>query len=87
MIKVRYKSIDRFSQSRSFKTLKGAQRFAQKWVGPTPELGTWYAVSGDGVGRITVEGCSLEDLFPKAATPKGDDEGYGLGYMQDRGAS
>ena len=65
MITVAYRSIDRFSARRTFKTLAAAQRFAQKWIGETPEIGSFYAVSGDGVGRITVSGASLLDLFPK----------------------
>jgi len=64
MIIVRYTSIDRYSQTRRFKTLKGAQAFAHKYVGPHPTLGTYYAVSDDGVGRVTVSGCSLQALFP-----------------------
>lgn len=68
-IKVRYRSVDRFSKTATFKTLKGAQRFAHKWVGETPEVGTYYnyAVSGDGVGRVTVEGATMRELFPKCA--------------------
>lgn len=68
MIKVRYETIDRFSKTRRFKTLAGAQKFAQHWVGETPELGSFYAVSGDGVGKITCDGCLVRDLFPKVAT-------------------
>ena len=64
-ITVRYTSVDRFSETRKFKTLKGAQRFAQKWVGDHPDLGRWYAVSFDGIGKVVVSGCSLEDLFPE----------------------
>ena len=64
MFKIRYSSIDRFSQSRSFKTLAGAQKFAQRWVGPHPELGGYYAISDDGVGKVTCSGCKLTDLFP-----------------------
>lgn len=63
-ITVRYRTLDRFSKTGKFKTLAGAQRFAQKWVGKTPEIGFGYAVSGDGVGKITVDGCLLRDLFP-----------------------
>ena len=70
-IRVSYKTIDHFSQTRRFKTIKGAQKYAQKWLGETPDLGTWYAVSYDGVGRITVSGCSLRDLFPKSAAGEG----------------
>jgi hypothetical protein len=63
-IRVRYTSIDRCSKSRRFKTLKGARAFAQKWVGQHPEIGCGYAVSFDGIGKVTVEGCTLDELFP-----------------------
>jgi len=68
-IKVRYSSIDRFGQSRTFKTLKGARRFAHKWIGEHPEIATFhhYAVSYDGIGKITVTGCTLAELFPEGA--------------------
>ena len=55
-IRVHYSSIDRFSESRRFKTLTGAQKYAQKWVGPHPDQGGTYAVSFDGVGKVTVSG-------------------------------
>jgi len=63
MIKVTYSTIDRFRRTKTFKTLAGARKFAQHWVGATPEIGSTYAVSGDGVGKVTVEGASLKDLF------------------------
>jgi hypothetical protein len=66
-IKVHYSSVDRFSQTRSFKTLEGARRYAMRWVGEHPEVGGWYAVSGDGMGKVTVTGdATLRDLFPDA---------------------
>ena len=71
MIKVKYSSVDRFSKTRSFKTLKGARNFAQHWVGKHPEIGSTYAVSGDGVGKITAEGVALAELFgDEAGNPK-----------------
>lgn len=66
-IVVQYESIDHFKERRRFKTLAGAQRYAQKRVGARPEIATIfdYAVSGDGVGKIVpVEGCTLAELFP-----------------------
>jgi len=64
-IKVHYTSIDRFSQTRSFKTLEGARRYAERYVGPHPEVSYWYAVSPDGVGKVTVTGdATVHDLFP-----------------------
>lgn len=66
---VRYESIDSDgrSTSRFFKTLARARRYAQERVGETPEIGSYYAVSGDGVGKITCDGCTLIDLFPACA--------------------
>lgn len=63
---VTYRSIDGYSQRRTFKTLKGARRFAHKWVGSHPEISEafQYAVSGDGIGRVTWSGCTANDLFP-----------------------
>lgn len=65
VITVQYTACDGSRLRRRFKTLKGARYFAQLYVGAHPEIGPLYAVSGDGVGRIEVEGCSLADLFPK----------------------
>ena len=67
---VHYTSIDGVSKRRSFHTVEAARGFATHWVGATPELGSWYAVSFDGVGKVTVEGATLEDLFPALARPK-----------------
>jgi hypothetical protein len=69
MIKVKYSSIDGGRVSRSFKTLKGARKFAQHWVGKNPEIGSSYAVSGDGIGKIEVDGCPLADLFGDERDP------------------
>ena len=73
LITIRYNSIDGYSQTRRYATLAAARRFAWKWVGETPEIG-WpeYAVSPDGVGRVTWAGCAAEDLFPKCFAESGD---------------
>jgi hypothetical protein len=71
-VRVSYSSIDHFRQTRGFKTLEGAQNFAQKWIGETPEIGTCYAISGDGIGRITVKGATLAELFPRCGAGKED---------------
>lgn len=63
-IAVRYSSIDNYSETRKFKTIDGARAYACKWIGPHPTLGTYYAVSDDGVGKITAAGIALSDLFP-----------------------
>lgn len=64
-ITVRYASSDRFTKTRKFATLAAAQRFAQRWIGETPELGQTYAISGDGIGKITAS-IPVAQLFPKA---------------------
>ena len=63
MITVTYSSIDGYRQRRQFKTLKGASAYATKWVGKDADFGSSYAVSFDGVGKVTVDGCSLKELF------------------------
>lgn len=69
MIKVYYTACDGTRITRSFKTLKGARKFATDYVGKNPEMGRGYAVSGNGVGTVTVDGCTLKELFAPAAEP------------------
>lgn len=68
-IRVRYSTIDRYYESRRFKTLEGARRYAARWIGETPDIGYsfGYAVSADGIGKITVDGATLDELFPASA--------------------
>ena len=64
MIKVRYSAVDGFSKRKSFKSLKGARKYAIEMLGKYPSFGSYYAVSDDGVGKIEViSGCKLRDLF------------------------
>ena len=62
-IKVSYLACDGYKKTRSFRTLKGARAFAENWVGKSPDFGSFYAVSSDGVGRVTVSGVTLRELF------------------------
>lgn len=67
---VRYSSIDGCKKVMHYSSIEGARRFAHKMVGPYPSIGRQhqYAVSDDGVGKITIEygELSLNDLFPGA---------------------
>jgi hypothetical protein len=64
VIKLRYSSVDGCGKQKSFKSLKGARKYAQEMVGKNPEMGSRYAVSGDGIGKIVViEGAALAELF------------------------
>lgn len=63
VINVTYRAVDGAKDKRTFKTLKGAQKFAREMVGDHPEMGSDYAVSGDGIGRVRVTGCTLQQLF------------------------
>jgi hypothetical protein len=65
-IVVAYRSVDGYRKTRTFNTLKGAQRFAQKMIGKNPTISaSRYAVSNDGVGVVRVNGVDLYDLFPE----------------------
>lgn len=70
-IKIRYSAVDGYGELRAFKSLAGAKRYAVRRVGEHPEIGSYYAVSGDGVGKIEVYGgdASLADLFPPEPDP------------------
>lgn len=67
-IRVAYTAIDGARETRSFKTLKGARAFAVRYVGAHPEFGSHYAVSADGIGKVTVSGCDLHRLFSDGPT-------------------
>jgi hypothetical protein len=62
MIKVYYSTIDGHSTAKSFHSLTEARAWAKYWVG-NPEIGSSYAISGDGIGKITCSGCTLYELF------------------------
>lgn len=62
-IQVRYSAVDGYTERRTFKTLAGARRYAQKWVGEQADIGRTYAVSADGVGTVRVDGATLAELL------------------------
>jgi len=69
-IKLKYVASDGFKKTGEFKTLARAQKFAQRYVGETPDLGSDYAVSADGFGVIrVVSGAQLAELFPALGGP------------------
>lgn len=61
-IKLRFSSLDGARWTKTFKTIEGARKAALHQIGP-PEIGSTYAVSGDGVCKVTVEGCTIKELF------------------------
>lgn len=62
-ITVSVSTIDGFYKAKSYKTVKAARKFAVYYVGETPDFGSSYAVSFDGVAKVSVTGCSLQELF------------------------
>lgn len=62
-----YDSIDHIHKRLRFKSLAKAQAYAWSMIGRHPDLGSYYAVSDDGIGKVTpVKGCSLKELFPES---------------------
>lgn len=74
-IQVTVSSVDGFRKSRSFKTLAGAQRFAARYVGETPDLSSYYAVSSYGTTKVESSTHPVIALFPKLAPEYGPDTG------------
>ncbi len=66
-ITVRYSAIDGFRRTRTFRTLQGAEAWATHYVGKDADFGQSYAVSSDGVGKVTVTGCTIGELFSGVA--------------------
>lgn len=66
MIAVRYQTTDNFNCEHTFNTIAEAQAWAWHWIGRYPTIGRMhgYAVSDDGIGKITVTGISITELFP-----------------------
>ena len=63
MIKLHFKTLDGIRKTKKFKTLAGAQKATWDWVGKDAEIGTGYAISTDGVVRVSADGCTLAELF------------------------
>jgi len=63
-ITVGYRTADGQRGRRSYKTLKGARRFAHERVGKHPEEGQGEAASLDGLCVVSWSGCSFSELFP-----------------------
>ena len=66
-IQLRTESVDSYGRTKlhHFKTLAGAQRFADRYMGDQYEISstTGYAISGDGICKLTAN-ISLRTLFP-----------------------
>lgn len=77
MITLRFTSVDRHSWTRRYKTLAGAQKRAWDHIGRHPEMSSHYAISDDGVVKVTCSGTTLYELFPDEA----DDATSFLNYV------
>jgi hypothetical protein len=68
MIKLWYHAVDGTEFSREFKTQVGAQAFAERMLGLTPEVyrESFYAVSSDGIATIEWAGTEPQKLWPRA---------------------
>lgn len=75
MILFCYTSIDGAERREAFFSLDAARERAQYWMGKHPTLGTFYAVTDDGIGRLEITGgeATLQDLFPDSSTPTLED--------------
>jgi hypothetical protein len=60
-----YSHPDGFKKTGRFTTLGGARRFTWTWVGQYPTLNGRYVIAPDGQGRVLMEGCTGEELYPE----------------------
>lgn len=65
MVTIYYTGSDGYTKRKDYKTLGKAKAYSHRMIGEHPEIGSNYAVSGDGVGKIAVYGATLAELFPE----------------------
>jgi hypothetical protein len=63
------RTVDHWRETRHYKTLKGARKFAHRVVGPHPDLGGGYVVSFYGDTVLVFDGASYNELFPAPVEP------------------
>jgi hypothetical protein len=61
-IKVRYSSVDGFRKTYTYATVEGAKKKMADLLGQYYDIGPSYAVSGDGIGKVQLEGATFEEL-------------------------
>jgi hypothetical protein len=67
LIKLTFSTVDRFRESRTYKTLEGARKYAHRRVGAHPDISEvfWYAVGQYGDAKLEIrEGTTYAELFP-----------------------
>ncbi len=53
------------SETKDFVNLEDAREYCNGYLGEHFELGSDYAVSGDGINRLVIEGATWQELFPE----------------------
>lgn len=68
---VRMRSVDDGHRSRRFNNIESARAWAKTWLGPYFDISYTfgYAISGDGVCKITCEGVSIFELLDQKREP------------------
>lgn len=83
-VKTHFSTIDRYHESRSFKTLEGARAYAHRKVGAHPEYSSFgYVVSSYGDAKLTFSGATFEELFPREVKPAEDPEEYSEDLLEE----
>jgi len=62
-MKIFYESIDGYTEAKEFTDIIKAKEYAKECVGSYYNIGFFYAISNDGVGKITCEGITLKELL------------------------
>jgi hypothetical protein len=62
-----FATVDGVRKILSYDSVEAARVAAHDWVGEAPTFGSDYAISDDGVVRVSVNGATLTDIFPRGA--------------------
>lgn len=79
MIKLEFTAIDGAHRTVNAKTAQGARKSIEHRLGKFFDIGSYYAISDDGVVKVVVSGDeSIRSLYPERCLPPGD---LGTGKM------
>jgi hypothetical protein len=81
-IVVRYSTIDRYGKTWRYSTRKGAAKKVRELLGKHFDIGSNYAVSGDGIGKVVLDGATFAELFeePREAVTLDQNPEEWIGY-------
>ncbi len=62
-IKISNSAVDGFVESKTYKTIKGARKYLEKWAGSFYDVVGNVLITGDGINKLTVKGAKISEIL------------------------